>query len=316
MSASAYQHSEVFAQLKNVKEVIQGNLTTHQYLATLDYFLDNAVAPILTAYPGLVDNYMAKIVAWQSHRPQVKFSREDKAHLSVHLFNALTTSGKVKREHFRVMMFNRGILFGLLSVFQRQVAEYKKLHDPLLKIKNRRRRLLLRKAELRTGSAYLYAAISESEYWASKAYRFKELIIQKYTRTTLMNAKSAYEEVGYAVPLNDVIQIYLTFLVKAIDRCHSQKGVLTTFVQNWFYSAKAAVMKAAVEERTVNGGDELLETVEHAIGPSTEYEAVQYLCATAKRLDPEGTLRFGLGIPEHFSSSDLRKIAMFITPEK
>ena len=300
-----YQHSEVFAKLKSIKEDIDQNLTSFQYLTTLDYFVESAIDPIVTAMPIMVDTYFAKVIAWQTHKPSTKFSRINKHDLPTLLFNSITTDGAMKRKHQKDMLLNRGLLFGLLTTFQHTVNNYRKLHDPTYRIDPFRRKMLLAMAQARLGNDYLYASIRQVDYWAAKAFAFKELIVQKYTRLALMSAKSTYVDIAYQMKLDDVIQTYLVFLSKAIDRCDARQGVLTTFIQTWFYSAKAEVVRKVSEDSRNSSYDDLLDSGLPAVDPDTSYEDVQHLCHTAQTVDPVGVLRYSLGIPEFYSKASL-----------
>lgn len=318
---TGYTHSEVFASLKNIKEEVKENYTTYQWLHVLDHFIESAIDPIASSYPDLADSFFAKVIAWQAHRPSVKYSRSDKFKLPVHLFNSLTTEGAVKRKHQREMLLNRGLLFGLISLFDKSTRRFMQLHDPLFPMRRNRRQMLLSVVERQVGSPYLYAAVMQSRFYAEKALWFKELIVQKYTRKALMSAKRTYEETDCKCNLNDTIQIYMVYLSKAIDRCDSRQGVLTTFIQTWFYSARAEVMKSVSAESITSSYDEMLSAGQDfgAIEPDRKYEVLQHLCVKAKELDPQGTLRFALGIPEVFSSADrtiLRAIVAQNPPTK
>jgi hypothetical protein len=312
--SNVYTHSETFASLKNIKEEVKASLTTAQWLQTLDHLLESAIDPMVTANGCLVDNFFAKVVAWQSHRPSIKFSRNDKATLSVALFNSVTTHGESKRKHQKSMLLNRGLLFGLIAIFLRTINNYKRLHDPTLRISRSRRLLLIKHAEDRVHSPHLYSALMQVEYFSGKALWFKELIMQKYTRLALMNAKRTYKLVNYAQRLDDIIQVYLIFLSRAIDRCDSRQGVLTTFIQTWFYSARSEVQKSCVESQHTSY-EEMLENGVHSLTTEADhgYEAVQHLSYVAKQVDPVGILRFSLGIPEFFSTKDLKKLEIFTT---
>lgn len=302
----SYQHSETFANLKNIKEKMVGQLTTYQYLHTLDYFIESAIDPIATAYPDFLDNYFSKVVAWQTTKPSVKFSRNAKDILPALLFNSLTTDGAQKREFQKAMLFNRGVLFGLINSYLQTVNSFMLLHDPATRLTGNRRRLLIALAEEKT-SEHLYSATLQVKYWASKAYKFKELIVEKYVRLALMSAKRTYTEVNYQQNLNDIIQTYLVYLSKAIDRCDSRQGVLTTFIQTWFYSARSEIQKGLANEQHVSY-EEMLENgvFADATQPDCKYEALQHISATAKVLDPEGVLRYATGIPEFFTSAQMK----------
>lgn len=306
-----YQHSETFANLKNLKEQVSDNLTSYQWLATLDFFIESAIDPIATGYPDFLDNFYAKVTAHQAIRPSVKFSRNNKEVLPALLFNSLTTEGKEKREFQKAMMFNRGVLLGAINLYLTLTEPYMQLHSLDNKVKIHKRRLLIKLVEGRT-TPYLFPATQQVRFYADKAYTFKELIIQKYVRMTLMAAKRVYTEVGHQVKLDDIIQTYLLYLSKAIDRCDSRQGVLTTFIQTWFYSARAEVQRLVLAEQHTSY-EELIENgvFVNATQPDCKYEMLQHVAATAKSIDPDGALRHAAGIPEFFNSAQLRKIKRF-----
>jgi hypothetical protein len=309
---AAYQHSESFASLKNIKEDVDQNLTTSQWLQTLDYFLESSLDPIATAYADLMDNYFAVVVAWQAHKPSIKFSRTDKFLLPVKLFNSLTAVRlEDKRANQKAMLLNRGLLFGLATLFHRTLNSYKRLHSHKLRISRAKRMFLLNKAETELGSRYIFPAIKQSAFFLAKAHHFKELIIQKYTRLAIMSAKRTYTELNCEVSLDDAVQIYLIYLARAIDRCDSRQGVLTTFIQTWFYSAKTEVKNSIDTQHS--SYDDLLESgvPVTTVDPDLGFEAVQHLAYEAKRLDPSGVVRFSLGIPEFYSRSQIATLNMF-----
>lgn len=310
---SSYQHSATFASLKAIKEELTENYTSFQLLSTLDFFLESAIDPIISGYPDLPDVYFSQVVAYQFNNPNVKCSRNDKTELPARLFNSLTTQGRKKREHQKKMLLNRGLLFGLVSIFMKTVNTYRQLHDPYLPIDRTSRLMLLQLADQRVGSTCLYPAIAQVDFWIAKAYHFKELIIQKYVRMTIMQAKKTYEDIEHTKDLNDLIQIYLIYLAKAIERCDSRQGVLTPYIKFWFYSAKSEITKSVAKDGLGTSYDQLLEAGVDAqsIDPDSNYEALQHLCSVAKKLDPTGAYRFALQIPETFSSRDIRKLKLF-----
>lgn len=305
MTDPGYTHSEVFASLKNIREEVAENYTTYQWLHVLDHFIESAIDPIADAHPDLADAYFAKVVAWQAHRPSVKYSRGDKFKLPVHLFNSLTTEGRDKRHHQREMFLNRGLLFGLISLFDKATQGLLRLHDPTVRYPKNQRKLLIAMTVAKT-SPYIYPAALQSRFYADKAYWFKKLIVQKYVRLALNSAKSTYEETKCAANFNDTIQTYLVYLSKAIDRCDARQGVLTTFIKTWFYSAKSEVMKSVTLDSKTSSYDEFLTsgTDLSVVAPDCKYETLQHLSVVAKALDPGGALRYSVGIPEVFSSAD------------
>jgi hypothetical protein len=163
----------------------------------------------------------------------------------------------------------------------------------------------------------LYAISEEVKYWEDKAQNFKSLILQKYVRMSLMQAQSTYKELAHSYPLSDITQIYLIYAAKAIDRCDSRQGVLTTFIGSWLKSAKAEAAKHAKEsyhqsyEALVEEGITLGEVL-----PESDYEALEHLASVAKQYDPEGVLRATLRIPEFITAKQLAVLKKFVIKEK
>lgn len=310
----SYEHSEVFASLKVIKEEVKVNLTTAQWLQTLDFFIESALDPIVTAWPAFLDSFFAKVVAWQITRPSIKFSRIDKADLAVHFFNAVTTENKTKRLHQKKMLLNRGVLLGCVRLFLQTVNEYKQVASCSTELSREQRDAYLFQFHESTGcSLHLYSAIRQSEFYEEKATHFKSLIVQKYIRLALTNAQRAYKMVEFRERLDDIIQIYLGYMSRAIDRCDSRQGVLTTFIQSWFHSARCEVIRR-VGETMHSSYDELSEGHNPNAGrtdPDSTAETMQHVSYIAKRCDPHGVVRHTLGIPEFFTPKDIARLQLF-----
>src|ERR1700686_2345623 len=95
-STKDYSHSRVFDVMKNTKEGIRENLTSLQYLQTLDYFLWEALKPIAAECPSFFYNYLVKVVARQSLKPSAKLTSGERNKMAVHLFNTLTSASPSK----------------------------------------------------------------------------------------------------------------------------------------------------------------------------------------------------------------------------
>ena len=312
-----YEHSEAFSRLKDITEKISTNLTSLQYLQTLDMFLWNALAPIHAECPSLFNNYMAKVVAHQALKASTKFTSDDRTKLPVHLFNLITcTDTKKAHEHAKLMHLNRGLLFGFILLFLRRLAHYEKLHSPFIKmepvIRNTQISQIERSIGLRPHGA-LYSAIQQVRFWYDKAHAWKEMITEKYTRMALNNARATYKDFNHFIPLDDVVQIYLMVVSRAIDRCDARQGVLTSFIQNWFKSGRSEVAnlaKSQGDQSYEQMNEELGDSISDVLGfcmPDTETESVEHIAYVSKTIDKHGYLRAHLGIPE-FVSSEQRQI--------
>jgi hypothetical protein len=315
-----YEHSETFSRLKDITEKINTNLTSLEYLQTLDMFLWNALAPVHSECPLLFHNYVAKIVAQQSLKASTKFTSlmaDERHKLPLYLFNMLTTPEPQKaHEHARSMFLNRGLLFGFLSMFLKKVAPYEQLHTvpptTAEEWENRQNLIIAFEKSLgvRHGGA-LYGAIQQCKFWHDRARRWKEMIIEKYARLALNHAKIVYQDFNHYVRLGDVVQIHMMVVSRAIDRCDPRQGVLTTFITNWFKSARSEVAELAktqfdhsYEQLAEELGDSLSEIMGTSNNAEDSKETVEHIAYLAKQIDRFGYVRASLGIPEFLTKEE------------
>ncbi len=317
--AQNYEHSVAFEKLKVTKERITANYTSLQYLQTLNHFLWKALTPIATECPTLFKGYLCKIVARQTLKASAKFTSNDRHKLPTQLFNCLRAPDSKVVEHAQEMHINRGLLFGLISFFLNRLEVYKVLHQKAELGPATRSRCWAIECELgvRDGGE-LYSAIMDVEYWSAKARTWKDQIIEKYTRMALLQAQSTYKEYKFAVKLDDIVQIYLVVVSRAIDRCDSRHGVITTFMQSWFKSAKSEVAKLA-EGSHDSSYESLIEDHGDAIHdllgvaqPDQSTEMWQHVAYTAQQVDPQGLVRTSMGIPQYVSLRHRKLLEEFI----
>lgn len=276
-----YQHSEVFAKLKATKEV-KTNFTSYQWLSTLDFFIESAMRPIVFGDRELVNSFVAKVLAFATlHKPR-KFYTSKREESSLETFNFLAGLGDPTKALSNIRL-NRGILLALLDEYPSIVRDDLIPHQ-LDFVSDRR-------AKLARASPTAFLVQRESAYWYSKALEFRAHIINKYTRHALMQAKTLYEDLNHSVPLDDLVQSFLICLARAIDRCDSNLGVLSTFISNWFLSVRSTYLRdAAVKHANLDDFAHL------AVSSSISEEHILRL---SRNLDPEGTVRFALGIPNY-----------------
>jgi hypothetical protein len=319
---SGYTHSETFASLKTHKETITDNLSSHQYLQTLDMLIWNALTPIVYECPTLIHGIFAKFCARQTRKPNTKMTSDLKEKLPVILFNALNEPDPAKAlVLYKSLYFNRGLLFGTLTLFLSKGREYAKLHSAFHDAQNPVLHSKLRALELQLGarsSSGLYAAVRQVEYWDKKARTWRGMIIEKYTRTALMAAKRTYVDYAHKMKLDDVVQIHLMMVGKAIDRCDARLGVLTTFVNPWLKGARSQVDEEA-KEQGLESLEDLQERTDMEI--VTEFdtfsEDLEHLAYKSRILDPVGLVRTLLGIPQWVNAVDRQTLMAFaLEPKK
>lgn len=314
-----YEHSETFSRLKDITEKIDTNLTSLEYLQTLDMFLWNALAPIHSECPLLFHNYVAKIVAHQTLKASTKFTSlmaDERHKLPVYLFNMLTAPEPQKsHEQARLMYLNRGLLFGFLSLFLKKVEPYEALHSmpPSNADEWHARESQILEFEesldVRSGGT-LYGAIQQTKFWYERARQWKEMIIEKYARLALNHAKIVYQDFNHYVRLGDVAQIHIMVVSRAIDRCDPRQGVLTTFITNWFKSARSEVAdlaKTQFDQSYEQLAEELGDALSELIGSSSDdngSETIEHIAFLAKQIDRFGFIRAPLGIPEFLTKEE------------
>lgn len=322
----SYEHSSAFSKLKDITERIDTNLTSLQYLQTLDMFLWNAMAPIHAECPSLFNNYMAQVVAHQVLKASTKFSSDDRQKLPIHLFNLVTVLDvKKAHEHAKAMHLNRGLILGFIWMFLRKLARYEKLHSPFLEIGIAERTAEMEAIEKSVGlrpHGALYSAIQQVRFWYDKAHAWKEMVIEKYTRMALNNARSTYKDFNHYVPLDDVVQIYLMVTSRAIDRCDARQGVLTSFIQNWFKSGRSEV---AVLSRGQNDQsyeqliEELGDSISDVLGSTSQdfsSEFVDHIAWLTKTIDKHGYLRAPMKIPEFVTRAQEEILMNFVLEDE
>lgn len=267
----------------------------------------------------LFKGYLCKIVARQTLKASAKFTSNDRHKLPAQLFNMLRAPEATLVDHAKDMHVNRGLLFGFIAFFLNRLTEYKKLHEKArLGVVTRSKCWAIERQIGLRDDGELYQAIKEVEHWGAWARKWKDQIMEKYTRMALLQAQSTYKDYNYVVKLDDIVQIYLVVVSRAIDRCDSRHGVITTFMQSWFKSAKSEVAKLAEghQDSSYEGlieehGDavhDLLGTV----APDQSTEMWQHVSYIAQQADPLGLVRTKLHIPQYVSLKHRKLLEEFV----
>ncbi len=335
MTTYTYNHSESFAILKSTDETIKVNLTSYQYLSVLDDLLYKAIYPIIEG-TRFVDTFLSQMLGWQTLNPKRKTSGLGRQAFSSNTTLYLLSDSPIQKlKIIKKMRLDRSILFEILrrwfsmsdelDIVGKKIATpetIKAMHD------------LQSKCSVKPGYGFT-SLFRVSKYWYSEALEFKKQILEKYVRLCLMTAKRDYEELQHKVPLNDIVQVYLLTATKAIDKCDSEKGVLTPYIQNWFLSAKNVVVSTyligagqdhssvqvstTTNKKIVDGLTESSltdDTLELSHSDDEDRENREFLEETrrvAKVFDPVGYARLLLGVTEKLSKEDsqlLRSLAV------
>ena len=302
-----YHHSVVFAEIKAIDEDIKINLTSLQYLQILDHYLYNAVQYLIKISPTFFDRYLSKVIAYQQIHAMAKLSSENREKMSCMFFNYMTTHDFT---YLKKIYLNRGLYLGILAYWLKRAKAYFDIKSPFTKEKDKALADSIYDELTIANSQMFFAYYKVIEYWTNKALDFKGKIVQKYTRMTLLQAQKTYVDYNHVVELDDVTQIYLQIMSKAIDRCDSRLGVLTTFIQSWLKSARAIVQKMVQNKEQVVSYEGLVEEYGDSadlgsIPFDTNYDLMQDLMYYSSLYDKTGCMRIKYHIPQYLSPSDL-----------
>lgn len=346
-----YQSSRVFGDLKAIREQIPDNLSSSNYLKTLDALIHNGLIVVFdtTKYAEM---FASKMLAWQTIATRRKISAKDKSLLPQNIVKFLLASTpKEKIRMWNNIGFNRSINFELLRSFIECLSHevdrkqfdscsiptetYEKVfYAPTTAVtiaKIHAYETMVSKRD----DKYLMPAYHQIKHWYELANKFKEVILEKYTRLCITQAQRDYVSLSHSIPLDDLVQTYMLLALKAIDRSDSNKGVLTTQIQTWLRSAKSIAVESYLhvskskdqiivvipesqlfsqtdseedgEEGAKSNIMELAAMYEHndvcedSIATKTsQTETLNRVRWLAKRADPKGYARLLLGIEEIF----------------
>lgn len=323
MAQSSYKHSATFARLKQIHEAIPYNLTSVEYLKTLDYLLENAIHPIIIS-TRFLDTFLSKILAWQSTNPKRKTTSENKKDLpSFVVLYLISSNAEQKLKIYRRIGFDRGITTEVIRRWLDLMSKYEALvnvPEPTLEQIQMMNKILLAVSANEDG--YPYGAYLQVKFWIERANFFKSLILEKYTRLILNTAQSDYVRFQHRIDLEDIMQVYFMAASKAIDKCDPNKGVLTSHIQNWLLSAKNVVVKnyldevPSIQEPTRSDtrefvdkfvSDRSISSESTSVFPSSVEDTLERIDTVgrvrqiAKVFDPKGYARLVMGIGEHLT---------------
>lgn len=328
-----YKHSESFARLKGIKESIEGNLTSFQYLNTFDMLIYNALYPIVDS-TKYVDVFLGKVLAWQSTNPKRKSCGVGRHALTSHIvLFFLTEATDRKVLTLRKTKLDRGILVEIIRRWLAAVGEYESLSNQLTTTPQQQERMhYLESLACLRPSHSLYGVLTQVKFWYKQVEEFKSMILEKYTRLCLNKAQQDYVQLNHRVDLEDIIQVYLMAASKAIDKCDTEKGVLTTHVQHWLMSAKNQVMANLVNgvayqipNQAKVQADQLgttvpLDELEDEAQEEQEQEQerddrIERIRKVGRVFDPVGHARLMLGIQEILTIKERETLRRYAKPK-
>lgn len=318
--------SKVFADLKDTREKIQGNLTTAQYLRTYDILLYTAIRGIVE-HTKFLDTYLIRLLGWQevNHRRKVSFlKRTELPRLVLNFMMQDTPESRLTA--LKQLKLDRGLRVEIIRSFISSLDEYicccnlssSRSLAEAIEYKH--------KVEAEYNYAKLYELCIQSSLWLDRALEFKSMIQEKYIRLCLVSARRDHAQFfSGSIDLDDVIHTYFISCSRAIDKCDGDAGTLTTHIQNWFFTARESVwgqknktkqvsMDAFLQRQESTDYGEADETDEDSMTVQSREQELEHtteakhIAALAKIADPHGAARVLLGIPEFLTEAELKQL--------
>ena len=327
LKRTRYQHSNTFAILKAVKETLEGNLSTVQYMRILDGYLYRALAPIVDG-TNHADRCFTQLLAWHSANGKRKLSMDSSIDLQALTFQFLMTPRSVAdltddaqpSERIKIiqsMKLDRAFLTYIINSFIDDLSTvYKSACDGILSppigvygdnvsinlyVKAR----VEENYEIDPDGPSLLGLHQTVVFWREPYLEVKRVTLEKYVRLSLVNAQKDYAHYFSCsgVDLDDLSQTYLMMAARAIDRCDSDQGTLTTLIQSWHLTGRSNAQKErtriAMEDYHVAPDD--LEDEETIMASddrdaSIEQDIASHTRRVAELADPKGVGRFLLGL--------------------
>lgn len=301
----------------SVQENIDTNYTSSQLLSALDLALFYSIEAIMrnTNWLNII---LSKVVTWYCDNTRRKISSNTNNRNEVFsklISIMLSTDIDYKLEQLRALHLERSIWFRACRMFIDACPEYTThLHN-------------FKFLKLSGGS--LYIARRDAAYWLSVAEEMKKSIMLKYMRHVGKQASYAKKK-NPDIDLDDTVQNLTVALSQAIDKCSSDRGTLTTYINQWFMSAQArsrgeeygiayvipdsyrkeffsgkpSNIYVSIHDIMKEGSDDIIPQVKNDPVDGIEEDSTRlHILRLAKHADPKGYGRFYLGLneilPEH-----------------
>ncbi len=324
--------SFVLNTLKSVQEQLDKNYSSRQLLATLDTLLLCAIKPIITK-TRFVDRQLSLLCGWYTNAARRKVaslgSKERFISLVVAFIASNSNSDRIKI--FQALKLERTLTFWIV---QNWLDSLKGWPEAIAKLDFATAQSYERRACVVDNQA-TFQNMQKVEYWLSKAVAFKHQLMEKYMRYAMVEAQAYYayhrkNNPHIQVNVDDVAQNFILAVSKAIDKCDSDKGTLTSYIKSWLQDARNTThfrhdyglvfslptskrREIARKQSTVNNLPVDMESPEvqnMASSSNVEQElesanVVNTIRRLAKHADPLGLGRLALNITEVLSEEEL-----------
>lgn len=305
----SYKASRIFGAIKIQKDLLEGNMTTSQYMNQLDSYLYSALRAIETN-TNYLDNVIAGLIGWQEKNFRRRVSLMSKREFIQAAVLWLLKSREERVRDLPSLKLDRGVIASVCQSFldltegyTRAMQNKELTQADLAAVYSAEQKLLIQ-------GGSLHRAVAAVKYRSDQAIEFKGKILSKYSRMSIMAAKRDYTDYfEFRINLDDMCCEYLLAAARAIDKCDYEKGPLTTHIQNWFYTARSHCQKrydTGLMEKSTDFSETPTEDSTYSLEDSLDTSESELVRRLAKIADPSGIGRRALGIEEYFNLGELR----------
>lgn len=296
-----YKHSYVFQRMKTTKEAILENYSSSQYMEVLDTLIYRYMKPIVenTDFANdLLADFIHQYI--NNYRRKISIVRKEKILSSLLMF--FTCHPSKRLSYLKSMRLERSIFRYIAEKFIEQTKDY----DNLLykRINGDVNTLAALESKIKIlGSPTtlpLNTVITSVRTYLAEAAKFKQQILEKYTRMILMAAQTHYK-FNPKLDLNSVIQTMFLYSTYAIDKYDITQGALTSYIEVWLRHARNRVTTNEAENSlnvSLDQDDYYIEEPVYEDDTTLEDDEVMRVRELAKLVDPTGLGRLALNIQE------------------
>jgi hypothetical protein len=321
------------------------NLSGGQIQVILDHLLLEALRPIVTHGSSTIDRHIASILSAVTRNKKRRMSSIDRSTFVDILSSYLiSTNSEVKVSLLAEARIERGLMYNFVHKTLKQLDGYDALYikymlanDKVDKMRyHARLQVLATSVSMSVDGAYI--VYSQSTAYLNLLFRFRNSIVQKYSKLAYKMAKHFLTtKRNSAFELEEVVHNYLAAVAKAIDKYDSSKGALTSYIKWWILNVSLAASDQGHEYGTaftipqalrktyattsivpISNFSLSLETLasscdlDDLVGASPsildevqEEQDNQLLLKLIKLADPSGLARLYLDLPEFFFPEEL-----------
>lgn len=219
------------------EEELKENLSGRQIMAILDRLLKGALQPVLTL-TNLCRRGLCDVLAQFSFDSRRRLGDLDRQSTIDSLFSAAVAGNQARHARLVLSMhLDRGIGSQIITAFLRETSRLPDIERRLLANRHDRgaQQELFRLAR-RLGCTQphrLAAGLTWCRHYTSLYDKFKGMVVAKYRRFVLSQARIAIENSALPMDLQETIKNYMMAVSKALDKYNSNRGALTSYIQQW-----------------------------------------------------------------------------------